>query len=195
VLAFTDPGGLPCELVGCEDPRRPLPWGDVERSAQLRGFHSVTLHSRLPELTLDFLTSLLRLRVTGSEGNRTRVTAGAVDGAAWIDVVDEPRLPWGSWGLGGLHHVALTVETKGQMEQLWRVLSGAGLIVTDLRDRKWFHSMYFTEPGGINLEISDLAPGWTVDEPAEDLGGTLCLPRQWEDQRSSIEARLPSLAF
>jgi hypothetical protein len=48
------------------------------------------------------------------------------------------------------------------MERLWQTLSGDGLILTDLRDHKWFHSMYLTEPGGINVEFSNCEPGFEV---------------------------------
>ena len=82
------------------------------------------------------------------------------------------------------------MQSKEQMELFWRVLSGDGLILTDLRDRKWFHSMYLTEPGGINVEFSNLEPGWTVDEPIEELGTTVSLPKQWEAERESILAKL-----
>ena len=63
--------------------------------------------------------------------------------------------------MGGIHHVAFTMASKEQMEYFWRVLSGDGLIHRDLRDRKWFHSMYLTEPGGINVEV--LEPRSRVD--------------------------------
>ena len=79
------------------------------------------------------------------------------------------------------------------MELFWRVLSGDGLILTGLRDRKWFHSMYLTEPGGINVEFSNLTPGWTVDEPLAELGSTVSLPKQWEADRASILAKLPPI--
>jgi glyoxalase family protein len=36
-------------------------------------------------------------------------------------------------------------------------------------DRKYFHSIYFREPGGILLEIATDAPGFTVDEPLDQL--------------------------
>jgi len=110
-------------------------------------------------------------------------------------LIEEPDAPWGRWGLGGLHHVAFTVDSKEQMEAMWRVLSGAGLILTDLRDRKWFHSMYLTEPGGINVEFSNLTPGWLVDEDLESLGTILSLPKQWEADRDRIVAKLPPFRF
>jgi glyoxalase family protein len=110
-----------------------------------------------------------------------------------IDVLNEPDLPWGSFGLGAIHHIAFAVDSLEDEHLVWRSLSGAGMILTDLRDRKWFHSTYLTEPGGINIEFSNLDPGFTVDEPLEELGTTLQLPKQWEADRQRIESELPAM--
>ena len=195
VLAYRDPSGIPSALVEHADSRNPPALGDVDPAHRVSGFHGVSVVSRIPELTLGFFTDLLRGEVVASEGRRTRIAFADGDSAGFVDLLDEPEAGWGRWGLGGIHHVAFTVESKEVMEQLWRVLSGAGFIVTDLRDRKWFHSMYLTEPGGINVEISDMTPGWTVDEELDSLGTILSLPRQWEADREVIEAKLPPLRF
>lgn len=195
VLAYSDPSGIPSELIEHDDERDPKALGDLDDSNKVRGFHSTTIISRIPELSLQFFTGLLQGEVLGTEDGRTRVAFADGGRSGFLDLLDGEDLPWGHWGLGGIHHVAFTVENKETMEMLWRILSGAGLILTDLRDRKWFHSMYMTEPGGINVEFSDLAPGWIVDESAEELGSTLSLPKQWADQRAEIEAKLPPLRF
>lgn len=190
VLYFEDVGGLPSELVACDDERDPRALQDLDDSNKVRGFHGINVVSRIPELTLDFFTRLLRFEVADRDGNRTRL---AIDGGGpgrWLDLLEMPDAPWGRWGMGGIHHVSFTMDSKEHMEQFWRVLSGDGLILTDLRDRKWFHSMYLTEPGGINVEFSNLDPGWTVDEPLEELGSIVSLPKQWEAQRESILAAL-----
>ncbi len=195
VIGFADPSGIDSELIECDDPRAPRALRDVDPTAAVRGFHSVTAISRLPELTLDFFARLLRFSVVGTEGNRTRLAVGDGAPGTIVDLLDLPSAPWGRWGLGGLHHVAFTLETLAQMEGFWRVLSGDGLILTDLRDRKWFHSMYLTEPGGINVEFSNLTPGFTADEDLEDLGTILALPAQWEAKRAEITAKLPTFDF
>ena len=195
VLGYQDPSGIPSELIECDDQRNPPALGDLDDSNKVRGFHSTTLISRIPELTLAFFTGPLAAKVVGEEDGRTRLAFADGGASGFLDLLDGEDLPFGHWGLGGIHHVAFTVETKEQMEVLWRVLSGTGAILTHLRDRKWFHSMYMTEPGGINIEFSNLDPGWTVDEPLETLGSTLALPRQWADQRAEIEAKLPPLRF
>ncbi len=195
VLGFEDPSGIPSELIECDDPRDRGAGGVIAGPPPVRGFHSVTLLSRIPELTLEFFTRSLRFRIVAKEGRRTRLAVGDGRPGELVDLVEEPEAPWGRWGLGGLHHVAFTLDSKERMEQLWRVLSGQGLILTDLRDRKWFHSMYLTEPGGINVEFSNTTPGWTVDEDLDALGRTLTLPKQWEAQRAPIEAKLPPFRF
>ena len=195
VLGYQDPSGIPSELIEHDDERNPTALGDLDDSNKVRGFHSSTIISRIPELTLQFFTGLLQAQVVGEENGRTRLAFADEGRSGHLDLLDGAELPWGSWGLGGIHHIAFTVESKEQMEMLWRVLSGAGAILTDLRDRKWFHSMYMTEPGGINIEFSNLEPGWTVDEPLEQLGSTLSLPKQWATQRAEIEAKLPPLRF
>ncbi len=195
VLGYQDPSGIPSELIEHDDERDPPALFDLDDSNKVRGFHSSTIISRIPELTLAFFTGPLQAKVVGEENGRTRL-AFADDGyTGYLDLQDGEDLPWGHWGLGGIHHIAFTVENLEQMHQLWGVLSGGGAILTDLRDRKWFHSMYMTEPGGINIEFSNLDPGWTVDEPLEELGTTLSLPKQWADQRAEIEAKLPPLRF
>jgi glyoxalase family protein len=197
VLAFADPAGLPSEIIECDDDRRDPPALEgIPERAKIRGFHSVTLVSRIPELTQRFFRKLLRFDAVGTENGRTRLAVNGGGAGTWVDLVEvDPTLPWGEFGIGALHHVAFTVATKERMERLWQTLSGDGLILTDLRDRKWFHSMYMTEPGGINVEFSNVDPGFAVDEPVEHLGETLQLPKQWEVQRAKIEGGLPALRF
>ena len=60
-------------------------------------------------------------------------------------------------------------------------------------NRKYFHSIYFREPGGILFEIATDLPGFAVDEPVGQLGTHLELPPWLEPQRKEIEQALPVL--
>jgi hypothetical protein len=64
---------------------------------------------------------------------------------------------------------------------------------TEQKDRKYFRSIYFREPGGILFEIATDIPGFAVDEPAETLGRELKLPKFLEPRRNEIESVLPVL--
>jgi glyoxalase family protein len=98
-------------------------------------------------------------------------------------------------GVGTVHHVAF--RTRNDEEQLeWQDrVRAAGLHVTDVKDRNYFHSIYFREPGGILFEIATDPPGFTVDEPLATLGTDLKLPEWLEPHRTHIEAQLPPLTL
>ena len=70
----------------------------------------------------------------------------------------------------------------------------AGLSITPKIDRDYFYSLYFREPGGILFEIATDNPGLTVDEPLEELGQNLKLPKQYEAMRNQIAEALPKLS-
>jgi glyoxalase family protein len=61
-------------------------------------------------------------------------------------------------------------------------------------NRYYFQSLYFREPNGILFEIATDEPGFTADEPLDQLGEKLALPPFLEDQRKEIEAGLKPLA-
>jgi glyoxalase family protein len=68
-----------------------------------------------------------------------------------------------------------------------------GLHVTEQKDRNYFRSVYFREPGGVLFEIATDDPGFAVDEPVASLGHALKLPRFLEPRRAELEAKLPPL--
>ena len=59
-------------------------------------------------------------------------------------------------------------------------LLAAGVGVTEVRDRQYFQSIYFREPGGVLYEVATLQPGFAVDEAPAALGRDLKLP-PWEE--------------
>jgi glyoxalase family protein len=67
------------------------------------------------------------------------------------------------------------------------------LRTTEQKDRNYFRSVYFREPGRVLFEIATDPPGFAVDEPMDSLGRALKLPPFLEGQRAAIEAALPKL--
>jgi glyoxalase family protein len=87
-----------------------------------------------------------------------------------------PNARPGGWGVGGIHHLALGVESP-EAQLMWkRRLSDAGVAVTGPYDRGYFRSIYFKDPDGQVLEIATDGPGYAIDEPAGELGKTLITP-------------------
>jgi glyoxalase family protein len=95
--------------------------------------------------------------------------------------------------MGTVHHVALAVAGDDEQRTIQEELRRLGHNVTDVRDRNYFRSIYFREPGGVLLEVATEGPGFLVDEPREALGRKLMLPEWEESRRAEIEAALPDI--
>jgi glyoxalase family protein len=87
--------------------------------------------------------------------------------------------------LGTVHHVAFAVADAEEQLRMRHELLRLGYKVTEVRDRQYFQSIYFREPGGVLLEIATVPPGFTVDEPLASLGQALKLP-PWEEQHRAL---------
>jgi len=190
VLPFADPDGQPLELVEGETDVEPWRGGPVPAEHAVRGFHGVTLHTTDPEATGSVLELLGYSEVDG-DGDRVRFRADG-DRAAVVDLLtgDGPRARQGA---GTVHHVAFRTP-DAETQQAWRNrLVEAGLHVTPVKDRQYFESIYFREPGGVLFEVATDPPGFTRDESVEALGSDLKLPPWLEDDRETIETVLPPL--
>ena len=195
-LTLFDPDGLALELVAAEGDRR-APWaeGPVDPEMAIRGFHHVALTEWNPEVTARVLGETMGFQKIAEAGGRLRFAAGDGGPGAFVDLVADPGAPRSQVSAGTVHHVAFRVA--GDAEQLaWqRRLAEAGLHVTPVQDRQYFHSIYFREPGGVLFEIATDPPGFAIDEPVAALGGALQLPPWLEPSRREIEAVLPPLAL
>jgi glyoxalase family protein len=99
----------------------------------------------------------------------------------------------GGLGSGTVHHIAWRTADDLQQSEWHTEIARQGYNISPVMDRKYFHSIYFREPGGVLFEIATDHPGFAVDEPAASLGAKLVLPDWLETRRSQIEARLPPL--
>ena len=189
-LPITDPEGQRLRLVATAD--------GTDGPAGIVALDSVTLAVQRPEPTVRVLTDVLGFRPAGEDARGLRFDIGA-DGSEPARAGQQVRVrvqkggPWGSVGIGGVHHVAFRVP-DATAQLAWRErLVAAGLPVSEVIDRFYFRAMYFREPGGVLFEISTNGPGFAADEDAAHLGETLALPPFLEGQRAAIESRLVPL--
>jgi glyoxalase family protein len=197
VLSFSDPDGLQLELVATQNRQLDRVWkdGPVPSEYGLRGFHSVALSEAGLERTTSLLTETMGFRRVGQIENRCRFEVGAGVAGATVDVLTEPGTPRGIVSVGSVHHVAWRTPEDDQQKAWREQLVEAGMNVTAIIDRKYFHSIYYREPGGVLFEIATDPHGFAVDESAQDLGGRLMLPPWLEPHRSEIEQALPPLTL
>ncbi len=198
-LVFRDEDGLCVELVedhiGGKHADAAAWWesGGIAPDAAIRGLHSVTLALRETGATDVLLRDTLGFDIVAQDANRTRYALGAGGAGKFLDVLNLPGTPPGQIGPGTIHHVAWRVPDDGAEQTLRETLAEAGLDVTGFRDRKYFRSIYFDEPGGVLFEIATDPPGFTVDEPQAELGTGLQLPLGLESRREELLKSLPPL--
>jgi len=192
-LSFYDPAGLLVELVADQDDLAPAVWADspVPIEHAIRRIAGITLTVPQPGPTAALLTETLGFRHVGSAGSHERYEVGEGAARTAVDVVGRPDVPRGRFGVGTVHHVAWRVADDAQ-ELAWRqTLIERGYEVTPVRDRSYFRSIYFNEPGGVIFELATDGPGFAIDEVADELGTHLMLPGWLEPRRAEIAAALP----
>lgn len=188
-LAFADYDGLGLELVVADDGNPPLRAEHPEIPAQ----HAIL----------------------GVEGARAYIARGvAADQALLTETLgftelgqgeyrldgDQRHFHWGYDqstergvpGAGTVHHIAWHSHDEDHVRWQERVAQ-AGMRVTPVIDRDYFHSIYFRQPQGILFEIATTSPGFAVDEDPAHLGEELRLPAQHEHLRPQLERYLTPL--
>jgi glyoxalase family protein len=195
VLPFTDPDGLQLSLLSSAVPDERKGWEtpEIKSAEATRGFHSVTLIIRKMDKTAEVLTDILGYRLLSQEDNRYRFICPDISTAAVIDILEKPEEAYGRNSAGTNHHIAFRVANKEIQMAYHEKISKKGIHITSQIDREYFFSLYFREPGGVLFEIATDNPGFTVDEPLNELGTHLKLPKQYEPIRKKIEEVLPVL--
>lgn len=190
-IYFEDYDGLGLELVANKaDKRLGFTYGNIPSEFAIKGFYGITLAEECYEKTVDLLVEQMDHKLIAQKDNRFRFSASEHPGD-FVDVLCSPDSLKGLAGYGTIHHVAFaTADDTTQLEARKKLLK-AGLNVTPVLDREYFHSIYFREPGGVLFEIATIPPGFTIDEPLEQLGQSLKLPPWEEKNRALIEKQLP----
>ncbi|KQP91771.1 ring-cleaving dioxygenase [Methylobacterium sp. Leaf117] len=196
ILRFRDPDGMILALVGTDAQEAGGVWtgGEVPAEHAIRGFHGVTLLLREAEATAAILTGVLGFREAGRDGLSIRYGTEAENGGfVTLRVVGE--FLRGRQGAGSVHHIAFRAADDAEQARMVETLTRSyGLGVTEQKDRQYFRSVYFREPGGVLFEIATDGPGFAIDEPVASLGQALMLPRFLEPHRAQIEGRLAERA-
>jgi glyoxalase family protein len=188
VLIFADPEGLEHELiVSTVDAPLIAEHPEIPPGLALHGFEGVRAYNRDPERSRRVLEDVMSAVPAGAGCWELRGTRRG----GWIRYEDPPAetpVP----GAGTVHHVAWATSVEEHPKWVERLRSN-GVQSTPVIDRHYFHSIYFREPSGVLFEIADDGPGFTVDDPIEELGSRIILPPQFEQHRAAIESMLTPL--
>ncbi|SDX88878.1 glyoxalase family protein [Albimonas donghaensis] len=196
VLPFRDPDGLRLALVATPGAGDEPAWtgGGIPAEHAIRGMQGVSLLLEETAPTAAILTGVFGFVRGATEGTTTRFTAPGGGLGNVIDLREAGGFLPARPGRGSVHHIAFRATDDADQARMAALLAANhGLQPTEQRDRNYFRSVYFREPGGVLFEIATDAPGFAVDEPAESLGQALKLPEAYEAHRARIEAALPAL--
>jgi glyoxalase family protein len=197
VLPFSDPDGMSLALVGvpeAEAENQPG-WsnGAIPAEHAIRGFHGVTFGLADGARTGAILTDVLGFKEAEREGAIVRYRAARAGPGAVVDIRRSGG-ERGRQGRGSVHHIAFrAADDAEQAAMAQKLVTQRRVHPTDQRDRNYFRSIYFREPGGVLFEIATDIPGFAVDEPVAALGSALKLPPFLEPRRREIEKALPAL--
>jgi glyoxalase family protein len=217
VITLYDPDGMELELVAHKsaEERKDHIWkkGPIPEDYATRGFYSATLSLEGYERTAALLTENMGFSKTKNEGNRFRFEIedkekviddfytnkqkrelDLLKSSTTVDIVCLPYTQRSSMGVGTVHHIAWRTPTDESQIVMRKKIIQTGLDATPVIDRKYFHSVYFREPGGVLFEIATDPPGFMVDQKYEELGQKLLLPKWLEPERKYLEKVLPKVA-
>lgn len=193
VIPFKDPDGLKLELIEsmATIQIKDRKYGPISPEYAIQGFFGVTLVLGDAEPTAQLLEEVMGYKLDNTEHTeqRFRYRAAGEEPGIFVDLQVNSDLS-GRMGKGTIHHVAFRAKDKEEQLKWQELLTSYGYEVTEVRDRNYFTSIYFYEPGGVLFEIATDSPGFAVDEPVETLGSSLKLPEWLEPNREMIEKRL-----
>jgi glyoxalase family protein len=195
-LAFDDPDGLRIELLesgGPDDGRHPWDGSPVPVEHAIRGLDGVTLLHNNGLATEKLLVETMGFREISADGLRVRYESGAGGSGTFVDLLRDPNAGLGRVAGGSVHHIAFRVADDEAEVEWQNRLFDAGHPTTEVKDRMYFHSIYFREPGGVLFELATDNPGFAIDETVDELGTELQLPPWLESHRERIEQALPPL--
>ncbi|WP_121356949.1 ring-cleaving dioxygenase [Flavisolibacter nicotianae] len=194
VVYFEDEDGLGLEFVfNDKDARQGFSLGHIPAEHSVRGFYNVEIWEEGYERTAALLTEQLDHQLIAEKGNRFRFAANDSPGN-YVDLLCSPDRMKGLAGSGTVHHIAFATPDKQTQEEVRLRIVKRMLNPSPVLDRTYFTSVYFREPGGVLFEVATSGPGFAVDEPVDQLGVSLQLPRQYEEDREQIEKTLPRIS-
>ena len=155
----------------------------------------VTLNS---EVTIRFLGKALGLKNSFKRSNPDQrnvqiVGIGNDERPDFLRYLASTKAPLGEVGTGSVHHIAMAVADDNAQQTILRQLNALRIPNSGVIDRFWFKSLYFRDPDENLLEIATKDPGYSADEPRENLGSHLVLAPWLEPKRNEIEGALVEL--
>lgn len=186
-ILFKDKDNIQNELVETELGNiNQYEYNGVKREQAIKGFYGALLQSKKPMETKDFFINLFKAKLINENDQYYRLSFESEIGR-YIDL-DKKAYNQGRLSIGTVHHLALTVSND-HLYKYKEAIEAMGIFVSEVKNRDFFESIYFREPGGTIIELASETIGFK-EEAIDDLGSELYLPEHFENKREELEAEL-----
>jgi glyoxalase family protein len=196
-LAFRHPSGVEYVMVGnANDAREGFAGNGVPAEHAIHGIHGVAIHVTTPDRMVEFTQETFFSQGSlEEEGDRVALKVGREKVGNNVELIANNSEDQGTWryGSGTIHHFAWNLDTLENQDEAKFGIEGAGYTdISELKDRKYFKSVYVRTPGGalFELAVTHADGGWACDESPQELGTAFQLPGQFEDRRAEIFEKL-----
>ena len=196
-LAFRHPSGVEYVMVGnANDAREGFAGNGVPAEHAIHGIHGVGIHVTTPDRMVEFTQETFFSQGSlEEEGDRVALKVGREKVGNNVELIANNSEDQGTWryGSGTIHHFAWNLDTLENQDEAKFGIEGAGYTdISELKDRKYFKSVYVRTPGGalFELAVTHADGGWACDESPQELGTAFQLPGQFEDRRVEIFEKL-----
>ncbi len=183
-IRFQDIHGITNELVESDlGEINDFEFNGVNKDVAIKGFFGAVLYSKDFEGTKAFLLDDLGLALVDENQYFVRFEASSNLGK-YIDLY-KTSMGKSVMGAGAVHHIAFGVA-EIEIDSWKETLEKKGYYLTEVKDRKFFKSIYFKEPGGIIIELATLTPGFEENQ-TDEINPALFIPPHFEHLREEIE--------
>lgn len=169
---------------------------EISSEHMILGIDSVHLRVRYPQATANILEELYGLSMikeTEQSGLPTIILSKPNTlFNQEIHIIEDKENPVTKEGVGSVHHIAFSVKSKADLERLEEQITERNFTNSGIKNREFFHSIYFREPNKLLIEtateetelIKETYDGLSFDEVP------LYLPSFLERKRRIIEQQL-----
>ena len=173
------------------------PASAIPNNHVIQGIAFVYLRLRYPSATGHFLENyaafkktnmyrLLHLPVTVYQQKNSQFSHA-------LHLIEDKVSPLEKLGTGGIHHLALGIDTVDSLNELKVALSDRAIVHSEIKNREFFTSLYLRDPNQLLFEVATPPERHGYSKGNQPLNWSeyeLILPRFLEHQRQYIERKL-----
>ncbi|MBM6614837.1 VOC family protein [Desemzia sp. RIT804] len=204
ILRFEDYDGVQLGLVPLKNADNLTDYSgrvttDISLENAIVGIDSVHLRVRYSLATTTILQQFFDLSLTKTihHGDLTATVLSKEDSFLdqEIHVIEDKKNPLEVLGIGGTHHIALSVSNNTELKEVEELVVDKNFMNSGIKNREFFYSLYFREPNNILIEVAteEVALDKASQESFEGVefdAVPLALPNFLEPRRAFIESNL-----